>query len=145
MRTDAPDHWKGKAEQKRRLHVSGLPRMADQYSADADIRNLFKGFKMSVVALDLWHQVKVNNSKVMRLARSSSHARTQVLFTIAIFLWISRPPKRLSSLVKLRMAKLPGEFGFGSLMQGPMLLPKLTKDEIGKKDRRVLYRVSSKG
>lgn len=46
VRTDAEDHLRGYAEQKRRLYIGGLPQMDDHYSVDADVRNLFHGFTM---------------------------------------------------------------------------------------------------
>lgn len=46
VRTDAADHWKGYSEQKRRLHVGGLPRMPNHHTVDAEVRDLFRGFTM---------------------------------------------------------------------------------------------------
>ena len=43
-RTDAADHWKGCAEEGRRLIVEGLPRMSDYYSVEAGVQELFRGF-----------------------------------------------------------------------------------------------------
>ncbi|MCJ1464898.1 hypothetical protein MMC07_003513 [Pseudocyphellaria aurata] len=50
VRTDASEHWKAYTQQKRRLYVGGLPPMPNHYSVDAEVRNLFEGFKIDAVS-----------------------------------------------------------------------------------------------
>ena len=53
IRTDAPEHWKGYSEQGRRIFVGGLPRMPDHHTVNADVRELFKGYKVCVLPFGL--------------------------------------------------------------------------------------------
>ena len=48
-RTDASEHFRAYNEQGRRLWVGGLPRMGDHPTVNDEVRNLFKGYKMSVI------------------------------------------------------------------------------------------------
>lgn len=82
--------------------------MPDERSIAAEVRNLFKGFEMSVAAPEFYCKLKTNTPKKKHLASPSSQAQSYTLPIIAIFSWISRPLKSLSVLVKLPMGKLPG-------------------------------------
>jgi len=49
-RTDAPEHWRGVSQEKRRLYVGGLPKPVSQAQSELLIRHLFAGFELQAIS-----------------------------------------------------------------------------------------------
>jgi len=48
--SEAPDHWFGQASIRKRLYVGGLPRIDNFTALEAEITNLFSGFKLEAIS-----------------------------------------------------------------------------------------------